>query len=719
MPRLVAESLAPVRELAAATLPWPAPAGATHVAAAIASALAPEQALTGAPSWLRPEQVGTVGRVLAVLERHDGALLADPVGSGKTYVALAVAAMQRGRTAAVVPAPLVDQWRMRAAECGVALEVVSHTAVSRGVLPETDPRLVIIDEAHHFRHPGTRRYGTLARFLVARRMLALTATPLVNRPEDLLHQLLVGIHDDALRAEGTPSLRHSLTRGHVPAALGSLVVATPPSAALPGREERRVGWSLDTPVEAPPWMAELDALAIATRGSVAALVRCVLLNAAASSPAALHGALGRYAALLRHGLEARRAGRAIDRAAIRRFTAEAPEQLLLWELMPDESSGDVLPLGDLDRVEALRRSIDLSGLDHKVETLRSLLADGEPTLVFVNAVATVTYLRERLADLTPAWVTGSRAGWRHVPVPRGQVLSWFRPNSSNVAPWVLLASDVAAEGLDLQRARRVIHYDLPWTAMRLAQREGRSRRLGATHASVEVVRFEPPAWLERRLRIGAALRRKHLLGRRAGFEGDASPWRWRQDVGREWSGIAPIAGTAAVVGTQERLLLAVAIGANVRCAVIDDEGRWSEAPRTVAAFLRRAGTLPASVAGIDVQWRERAAAFIRAVVRDATDRAWRRHQLRPSARMLIARLQTLLRAALRERDHPRAAAAEHLLSFVARGHTAGEAALVDDWSLLDDGTLLREANSLPERREAALGPLSIRTLGAILETRAP
>ena len=55
-------------------------------------------------------------RALAALERYGGALLADPVGSGKTYVALAVGRPRcagRRPTACLVPAALADQWRAR------------------------------------------------------------------------------------------------------------------------------------------------------------------------------------------------------------------------------------------------------------------------------------------------------------------------------------------------------------------------------------------------------------------------------------------------------------------------------------------------------------------------------------------------------------------------------------------------------------------------------
>lgn len=720
----MAESLAVVQEPAAATLLWPPMASALDVAAALGQAAPPPLARTGAAEWLRPDQRDSARRLVGAIERHGGALLADPVGSGKTFVALAVAAALREDVpaAAIVPAPLVDQWIQHAKECGVPLEVISHAAVSRGKLPAETVRMVVIDESHHFRHPRTQRYRHLSRFLLGRKLLALSATPLVNRHDDLAHQLLLGVRDDALRASGTASLRRDLANGRAPGALGEIIIASPPPDGMPGRTERRVRWDPTAASSEPAWTAELDALAIATRGSIAALVRCVLLNAAASSPAALRAALGRYSALLRHGRDARAAGMALDRAAIRRFTAEAPEQLLLWELFPADTDVDALPLQDLERVERLRAAITLDGPDPKVETLRSLLADGRSTLVFTNAVATVPYLRDRLVDTVPAWITGARAGWRHVSVPRAQVLSWFRPGAPEVTPRVLIASDVAAEGLDLQRAQRVIHYDLPWTTMRLAQREGRSRRLGGRNTEVEVVRMEPPPWIERRLGIGATLRRKHLLGRRAGLEGSDSPWRWRHDLAAEWAGRPAQIGIAAISGVIERLLIGVRVdgeAAATRFAVIDGSGRWSEAPRTVQEMLRRAREAPPA-RDIDWEmWRARVAPFARRVLRDAADGRWRAAPHSPTARGVIARLQVLIRAATRSRDAALLAQLEPLLAFAARGHTAGEEELLEEWNALDDGALMRKGNGLPLSREAVTPERSLRIVGAIAEVGRP
>src|SRR4029077_19898843 len=45
---------------------------------------------------------------------------------------------------------------------------------------------------------------------------------------------------------------------------------------------------------------------------------------------------------------------------------------------------------------------------------------------------------------------------------------------------VLLATDAAGEGINLQRAHLMVNYDLPWNPNRLEQRSGRIHRIGQT-----------------------------------------------------------------------------------------------------------------------------------------------------------------------------------------------------------------------------------------------
>jgi SNF2 family DNA or RNA helicase len=48
-----------------------------------------------------------------------------------------------------------------------------------------------------------------------------------------------------------------------------------------------------------------------------------------------------------------------------------------------------------------------------------------------------------------------------------------------LAPWVLVASNVGSEGIDLHNfSAHLVHFDIEWNPARMEQREGRSDRLG-------------------------------------------------------------------------------------------------------------------------------------------------------------------------------------------------------------------------------------------------
>src|SRR5258708_29836554 len=49
---------------------------------------------------------------------------------------------------------------------------------------------------------------------------------------------------------------------------------------------------------------------------------------------------------------------------------------------------------------------------------------------------------------------------------------------SGGGPGLLLSSEVASEGVDLQFSSLVVNYDLPWNPMRIEQRVGRIDRIG-------------------------------------------------------------------------------------------------------------------------------------------------------------------------------------------------------------------------------------------------
>ena len=704
------------------------------IARAIASTLRAAEDPTEPPAWLLNQQHRSFKRVVAAVRRYGGALLADAVGSGKTYVALAVAATlnPRGSTACVVPATLEAQWCLAAARAGVKVEIVSHERLSRGATPRATRGLVIIDESHHFRNPRTRRYGFVAPWLVGRPVLLVTATPVVNRLADLSFQLRLGIRDDALMADGVSSLHHAIIAGQSVSALARVVIEE--SEISGSRPWRTTVTSVADPVECigtTEALDRIDRLKLSEQPSTARLVRGVLQRAAASSGPALLGALRRYRTLLLHARDARDTGVPIGRRDIRRFAGELDEQLVLWQLVMVEDGQLDLHLPDLESLERAieETTVTLTGADPKLQRLRTILADGLPSIIFVARRETVRHLRDHLGGAPVAWCTGDRAGLGHAQVPRDIVLSWFRagatpPAHSARLPIHLVATDVAAEGLDLQRAARVVHYDSPWTMMRLEQREGRAVRLGSEHRTVEVVKFMPPPSLEAAIHVESGLLRKAKLPGKAGLGPQASrQWRWRAELAARIGMENGTPGIGLVRGRGHGLLagftLFSALGTRSEClgsvvGWLNEAGEWSEDEDVVSPALM-AAALSAEYGPVDDCQRRAAleslVAPIRAHLRVAAERRWIGADADLETRGLATRLGHAVHHAAQQRDGRSLRRLERALAFASGGHTAGEVAQirrllsVNDLELLDAIDRLPAATPRPEAIEVRISGL--------------
>lgn len=713
-PTIVAEALAGVPDpLLTALRPGPAaPAG--EVATSLAHSLAPVETSVPAPRWLLRSQHSSFRRTVAALTTYRGALLADAVGSGKTYIALAVAAtLNEGRcTACLVPATLLPKWAAVAKALDVPVCLCSHEQTSRGHLPEGSHGVVIIDESHHFRTRSTKRYAFVADWLLSRSVLLVTATPIVNFLSDLGNQLHLAVRDNVLAYDGIQSLRSLFASGESHPALGQLV--TQGDGALGARPRKLSSISVPAPEEC----IDLDVsarligrLQLSSSESVAGLVRGVLLRAAASSPAALASSLQRYQKLLLNARDALRAGRVLDRSQLRRFTAELGDQLVWWELLLHHEESSDLQLADLD---VLNQVIPIvlrftRAHDAKLCRLMSIMKDEKVTLVFTGSRDTVRYIRSRIADVSLAWCTGHQAGIGRTAMPRDSVLGWFRDGAPSGGPRHLIVTDVAAEGLDLQRAARVIHYDLPWTPTRLEQREGRSIRLGSCHPQVEVVRFAPPANLERCLGVEATLARKQGIPAVAGLgHAGHNVWRWRADIAGRFGEAPGIAGTAAVDSDERGLLVGIALYTLKEPAVIlstavgwlDRSGAWSENAKLVTGRLVLAATQhePRVVDPDELRtYLELLTPLIRSRLALTRGRRWLAPDPGPSARVVAERLGQLIRQAARLRQDARLSELEAALAFVSGGHTAGEERLIEMLAEVSDRELVsRLSGVLPQ-----------------------
>jgi superfamily II DNA or RNA helicase len=470
---------------------------------------------------LRPHQRHAADRLYDLIVAEGGALLADRVGLGKTFTALAVAAALHEHPLIVAPASLRDMWRGASARAGIDATVVSHEALSRGA-EVSRHELVIIDEAHRVRSPGTRRYASIAALCARARVLLLSATPIQNRQSDLAAELALFLGRRAWEATADDLARHVVRGDFAPSSVPRLSGPHPISVATP---DECIDQLLNLP---PPVPARDESVA-------AALLTYGLLHQWTSSRAALVAALERRQARGAALDSAIESGRRPSRAELAAWTHAGDSlQLAFPELIV---SGAVESDPELD---ALRRTIAthraaVTGLLHtlarspnpdreRAEVLRRIRAahPGERVIAFCHYAETVNALRAAMRhDAGVAALTAAGAHVASGRIPRNDVIGQFTPDSMEARSAsrvdridLLLTTDLLSEGLNLQEASVVVHLDLPWNPARLDQRVGRVRRLGSRHEIVTVYTVLPPISIERLLRIEERLRTKLSVAQR-------------------------------------------------------------------------------------------------------------------------------------------------------------------------------------------------------------
>src|SRR6266568_2021753 len=141
----------------------------------------------------------------------------------------------------------------------------------------------------------------------------------------------------------------------------------------------------------------------------------------------------------------------------------------------------------LTRLQALAQRVRLSQTDRKWEELATLLQNNaemfeasgarRKLVIFTEHRDTLNYLTERIRTLLgrPEAVVIIHGGMGREERLKAQESFRHDPEVQ-----VLLATDAAGEGINLQRAHLMVNYDLPWNPNRLEQRFGRIHRIGQT-----------------------------------------------------------------------------------------------------------------------------------------------------------------------------------------------------------------------------------------------
>lgn len=144
-------------------------------------------------------------------------------------------------------------------------------------------------------------------------------------------------------------------------------------------------------------------------------------------------------------------------------------------------------------------------------------------LLFTYFADTARYLNEALvelcaedprlsdyADRTVVVVGGARTERQDAILGFAPLTAGGTPDTDPASDRYDLAisTDVLSEGVNLQQARNIVNYDLPWNPMRLVQRHGRVDRIGSPHDRIELRCFFPDAELETLLGLEARLQHK-------------------------------------------------------------------------------------------------------------------------------------------------------------------------------------------------------------------
>lgn len=129
--------------------------------------------------------------------------------------------------------------------------------------------------------------------------------------------------------------------------------------------------------------------------------------------------------------------------------------------------------------------------EHKLDLLKHIITEqAERTIVFLKTRERLADLRAQLesAQIPCAWIQGEMPQDR-----RNNAIARFRDGSVNV----LLATDVAARGIDLPDVSHVINYDMPRTADVYLHRIGRTARAGKKGNAISLIEAHDQPMIER------------------------------------------------------------------------------------------------------------------------------------------------------------------------------------------------------------------------------
>jgi superfamily II DNA or RNA helicase len=383
-------------------------------------------------------------------------------------------------------------------------------------LSKSEWDLVVVDEAHRMaaHYTGgelkkTKRFNLGERLGgIARHLLLMTATPHSGSQEDF--ELFLSLLDpDRFAGKYQAGVSTADTDGVMRRMVKERLLTFEGKALFPERIAETVPYEL-TELEQELYdevttyvregMNRAEKLGGKQKNTVG-FALTILQRRLASSPEAIYQSLVRRLKRLEARKEDLKAGRGVapldgalkiedlDGVDDEELTAEELEQLE-EELIDAATAAQTIEELDVEiaelRVLISRASeVRAAGTDRKWSELQTILEDQtlatrngnerRKLIVFTEHRDTLEYLSQRISSLLgrPEAVKTIHGGIKRTD--RRQITQEF---TSNPEVQVLVATDAAGEGLNLQAAHLMVNYDLPWNPNRIEQRFGRIHRIG-------------------------------------------------------------------------------------------------------------------------------------------------------------------------------------------------------------------------------------------------
>lgn len=398
----------------------------------------------------------------------------------------------------------------------VRLDKLARNEVLQEKLRATEWDLIVVDEAHKLSATvwgGEIKYTKrflLGRLLsdITRHFLLLTATPHNGKEEDF--HLFMSLIDPE-RFEG--AARSSSQSIDVSDVMRRLVkedlLKFDGTPLFPERRAYTVNYDL-SPREARLYhevteyvqeeFNRADQLSNDHKSTVG-FALTILQRRLASSPEAIYQSLRRRRERLEHRLNEERLGRRAEEyhSSIRYDVDYDDDDYSSSELeqeeenVADQASASrtikelEAEIQTLKHLEQLANEVRISGDDRKWDELSKLLQDNEcmftadgqreKLIIFTEHRDTLRYLAEKISSLFGSEESVVTIHGGMLRDERRKVEERFKQDKQ---VRILIATDAAGEGINLQRAHLMINYDLPWNPNRLEQRFGRIHRIGQT-----------------------------------------------------------------------------------------------------------------------------------------------------------------------------------------------------------------------------------------------